>query len=379
MLSYSPLFVAAVALGLLGPAATAEPYRLFRSSNIYVDGVGQSNDEASSNDSRSTDKAPQTLTSPRQNLGFLSYTVNDRNGILGMLPEQDDFSMPSALPSNGPSLFPSLVPTHVHSLNSKVVSTVPSLSLVPTKKDSLDPSSFPSISTTPTFDPSTPPSHIPSVNPSLAPSSRPSTNPSSAPTENTSKGPTIVPTESMSEDPTFVRTQNPSEDPTNVGTESPSEDPTFELSEFSFENSTVSPYPSFSPSFTPTISNITDDDFADDDFFEDSSTLTQFPSSNMTSAPSAEPTIEDCKISEDERTEQIFELLDKAGDPIKNRDLNTPQGLAADWLIHQDFRKECPSQKIVQRWVIAAFYFSTNGEFWEKCSAAGSDPCGSEF
>jgi hypothetical protein len=84
-------------------------------------------------------------------------------------------------------------------------------------------------------------------------------------------------------------------------------------------------------------------------------------------------------ISEEERTAQILVLLDAAGNSTKIRDLGTSQGLAADWLINQDFRKECPSEKIVQRWVIAVFYFATEGESWEKCSAAGSDPCGSEF
>jgi hypothetical protein len=149
--------------------------------------------------------------------------------------------------------------------------------------------------------------------------------------------------------PSVFPSENPSSNPSIAPSESPSEKPS------------QSSYPS---SF-PTVSNFTDD-------FIDVSPI-------ATETPSASPTLGDCLISKDERAAQILALLDAAGDAKTIRDQATPQGLAADWLIHQDFRKECPSAKIVQRWVTAVLYFSTEGEFWEKCSAAGSDPCGSEF
>jgi len=38
---------------------------------------------------------------------------------------------------------------------------------------------------------------------------------------------------------------------------------------------------------------------------------------------------------------------------------------------------KCPDEKIVQRWVMAVFYYSTSGDSWFKCSVTGSDPCGS--
>jgi len=84
-------------------------------------------------------------------------------------------------------------------------------------------------------------------------------------------------------------------------------------------------------------------------------------------------------MTAEERTAQIYEALDTAGDPVLIRDLDTPQGLAADWLINNDFRKVCPGEKVVQRWVIALFYYATNGESWLQCSTAGSDLCGSVF
>jgi hypothetical protein len=71
--------------------------------------------------------------------------------------------------------------------------------------------------------------------------------------------------------------------------------------------------------------------------------------------------------------------LDGVGDPVLIRDLVTPQGLAANWLINQDYRKVCPDEKVVQRWVMAVFYYATNGDEWLQCSVDGSDECGSNL
>lgn len=71
--------------------------------------------------------------------------------------------------------------------------------------------------------------------------------------------------------------------------------------------------------------------------------------------------------------------MDAAGDPTLIRDLATPQGEATDWLINQDARVLCPDdEKLVQRWVITVMYFSSGGDNWFQCSAAGSDSCGTE-
>lgn len=75
----------------------------------------------------------------------------------------------------------------------------------------------------------------------------------------------------------------------------------------------------------------------------------------------------------------IFGILDQVADSELIRDISTPQGMAADFIIHQDARRLCPGNaKIIQRWVIATVYFSTGGNDWIKCSASGSDPCGTE-
>jgi hypothetical protein len=82
-------------------------------------------------------------------------------------------------------------------------------------------------------------------------------------------------------------------------------------------------------------------------------------------------------ITPEERTARILAELDAVGDPDLIRDLGTPQGLAADWLINEDPRLVCPGdEKLVQRWAVAVMYFSTDGGDWFQCSADGTDPCG---
>jgi hypothetical protein len=99
----------------------------------------------------------------------------------------------------------------------------------------------------------------------------------------------------------------------------------------------------------------------------------------ISSAPSSAPTLDDCKITPGERVEQILALLDAVADPALIRDVTTPQGMAAQWLIEIDFRRICPDEeKLLQRWVIAVVYFSTGGDDWFQCSATGSDACGTE-
>jgi len=61
--------------------------------------------------------------------------------------------------------------------------------------------------------------------------------------------------------------------------------------------------------------------------------------------------------------------------------MNTPQGLATDWLINHDGLNLCADNAaLVQRWALAVFYFSTNGNNWFRCSAseAATDSCGTE-
>jgi hypothetical protein len=62
----------------------------------------------------------------------------------------------------------------------------------------------------------------------------------------------------------------------------------------------------------------------------------------------------------------ILAALDLVVDgPNLNRNTTTPQGKATDWIINQDEFQLCPGdEKIIQRWVMAIFYYSTAGQDW---------------
>ena len=57
-------------------------------------------------------------------------------------------------------------------------------------------------------------------------------------------------------------------------------------------------------------------------------------------------------------------------DPTALSTTGTPQNLAQNWLINLDPYYVCPlDDKLVQRYVLAVFYYSTEGDDWAKCSA----------
>lgn len=48
----------------------------------------------------------------------------------------------------------------------------------------------------------------------------------------------------------------------------------------------------------------------------------------------------------------------------------TPQNLAAEWIINEDMRFVCPQDPtLIQRYAMAVFYYSTDGDDWFECSA----------
>lgn len=102
---------------------------------------------------------------------------------------------------------------------------------------------------------------------------------------------------------------------------------------------------------------------------------------SLSQQPSISPTIADCGISSEQREEQILEILYNHSIRELVDDVNTPQGSATDWLLNDDGLRLCPNEeKILQRWVLAVIYFSTNGDAWFRCSGnqAAQDLCGFE-
>mmetsp|Transcript_44529 Transcript_44529/g.107865 ORF Transcript_44529/g.107865 Transcript_44529/m.107865 type:complete len:608 (+) Transcript_44529:2026-3849(+) len=243
-------------------------------------------------------------------------------------------SYTSTYPSDGPSLVPSAGPS---------TSTVPSdmPSLVPTMGlSSSVPSDMPSLT----------PSEVPSDMPSLSPSSAPSASPSLTPS--ISVAPSGSP--SVSSNPTGSPAPTISAAPTGV----PSGTPSLSVipSSFPSQSPSVSVQPSIQPSANPSSS----------------------PSESL--SPSQSPTLDECQITPEQRESEIIQQLVSAGiDITRLQNLTTSQGQATDWIINQDLRGVCPDDdKLVQRWTVASMYFATGGQNWRKCSAVGSDPCGTE-
>ena len=220
---------------------------------------------------------------------------------------------------------------------------------------------------TPTMAPSTPLGGSSSPTVSVSPSSEPSVSksPTSAPSVSTkpstaspvsfqpSSEPSISTQPTLPSDEIIAPTRTPTFPPSDAPTDTPSMAPT--------------DIPTASPSSTPSLSAAP------------SSSPTDFPT--LSPVPTSTPTLLDCQITESERDILIFSILDQvAEDSTLIRDISTPQGKAADFIIHQDARRLCPDdvKLLIQRWVIVTVYFSTGGDDWIKCSASGSDSCGNE-
>ena len=68
--------------------------------------------------------------------------------------------------------------------------------------------------------------------------------------------------------------------------------------------------------------------------------------------------------------ELIEILLEVVSDPDDLNTPGTPQNSAMEWLINLDPAYTCPHDPLlVQRYVMAVFYYSTEGADWARCSA----------
>ena len=73
------------------------------------------------------------------------------------------------------------------------------------------------------------------------------------------------------------------------------------------------------------------------------------------------------------RESEIFSKLE-AVSGRKVHDLNTPQGMAADWIVSKDMRQLAQNNiHLMQRYSLAVLYFSTNGSQWTYCSQNPSE------
>ena len=83
-----------------------------------------------------------------------------------------------------------------------------------------------------------------------------------------------------------------------------------------------------------------------------------------------------CGLEPNTRRNQIRNKL--RGDVSTSASLNSagsPQSLAFNWLVDNDDFVVCPDDdKLIQRYVMAVFYFSTEGDSWTECSEDGGCP-----
>lgn len=104
-----------------------------------------------------------------------------------------------------------------------------------------------------------------------------------------------------------------------------------------------------------------------------------------TEVPTNSPTFP-CNLTPEERATQIRVLLSTVSDDALFDDPASPQAQALEWITNEDEIQPvlCPNQigagcsrngdfnPLVQRYVLAAFYFATEGETWTNCSEEGN-------
>ncbi|CAB9508505.1 receptor-like protein kinase [Seminavis robusta] len=273
------------------------------------------------------------------------------DGIMSMDTTIDPTIVITAVPSDNPSLGPSSAPSLLPSKAPSIQPSSAPTTFTPAPTESTMPSISPSVSQAPS--PSEPTTSAPSAAPTVFPSATPSTVPTARPTFSPSNFPSSPPSGGIKGITTIVPTDRPSTTPSALPTSGPSASP--------------SSAPTFSPSSEP------------------SKSPTGTPSASPSAFPTPTPTVVGCPgVSAEARRNQILAILQGATavqDPTVLADTSTSEGQATEWLLNGDALKICPDDpKIVQRWVLAVMYFSTNGNDWDQCSdnLLADDDCGNE-
>ena len=85
--------------------------------------------------------------------------------------------------------------------------------------------------------------------------------------------------------------------------------------------------------------------------------------------PTPSPT-DCCGLPPGTRRQQLFDLFSDVSNPEDITATGTPQNLAFEWLVEDDEYCVCPNNpKAVQRYVMAVYYYSTDGDQWVNCGA----------
>ena len=79
--------------------------------------------------------------------------------------------------------------------------------------------------------------------------------------------------------------------------------------------------------------------------------------------------VNSCGLTPTERREQIEKNLSPVSSALSNQ-IPTPQRSALNWIIDDDGAQLCPDDdSLEQRYTLAVFYYSTNGDNWKECNA----------
>jgi hypothetical protein len=310
-------------------------------------------------------------------------TVNGKGTTASEAPKIPPIShqpvfVPSASPFSQPSHAPSLNPT-------STPSSTPSLE--PSSHPSISPSLKPSIGTSdvPSHTPSVDPSLMPSESPSDHPSMSPSTSPTQQPSDEPSLSPSSLPSLESSTLPTIQPSDQPSMSPSTSPTKQPSDEPSISPSSLpSLESSTLPTIqPSDEPSDNPT--SHPNSEPSETPSSGPSSLPSLQPSSTPVAAPSAVPSASDTVTANDcadlsitDRATAIYqrlvhefqygnnEIVVSSNIAANNTNLKSSyQQLAYDWIVNTDEQVNCPNTtKLMQRYVLAAFWFACDGEGW---------------
>jgi hypothetical protein len=77
----------------------------------------------------------------------------------------------------------------------------------------------------------------------------------------------------------------------------------------------------------------------------------------------------------DQREADLLAIVEDISDPVLLQQAGSPQDLAFTWLVEDDFTPDgdavaCPADvvQVQQRYILAVFYYSTDGDNWLRCS-----------
>lgn len=102
---------------------------------------------------------------------------------------------------------------------------------------------------------------------------------------------------------------------------------------------------------------------------------TEAPVSSDTDSPTMDPT-PNCNLSPEKRNKEILNVLSSVSSKSDLRDFTTPQGMAYEFITEDDRAQLCPDDdNLIQRYVAAVLYYSTEGDGWTECFEGDRD-CG---